>query len=100
MKFDINKFGITWTTAFIMWNLAFILDGEEIVVHVACLIGQTLLFFVFLFLFTVQRKTELAIEKCQKELEVLKEQRRKLEELEKQRIKLKQAVEEYKNGLS
>jgi uncharacterized membrane protein len=100
MKFNINKFGIAWTTAFIVWNLAFILEGDGIVVHVACMILQTMLLFVFMWLLAVRRKTTLAIEKCQKELEVLKEQRRKLEELEVQRIKLKQIVEEYKNGMA
>jgi hypothetical protein len=53
-----------------------------------------------MWLLAVRRKTTLAIEKCQKELEVLKEQRRKLEELEVQRRKLKQILEEYKNGLA
>ena len=99
MKFDINKFGIAWTSAFIAWNLAFILDGDGTAIHVFSLIIQTLLLGMFLFLFTLHRKTDMAIEKCKKELEVLKEKRRKLEELEEQRINLKRTVEEYRNGM-
>ena len=102
MKFDINKLGIAWTSAFIMWNLAFILDGDGdgIVIYVSCMIGQTLLLFVFLWLFTKKRKIMMAIEKCRKEMSELEEQRRQLDGLEEQKRKLKQIIEEYKNGMA
>lgn len=93
MKFNINKFGITWTTAFIMWNLAFILDGDGMVVHVACMIGQILLLCVFLCLTVVHMQQDIKIEGWRKEQEKFDK------EMDEHKNLIRQ-VEEYKDGMA
>ena len=55
MKFDINKFGIAWTSAFISYNLVCMIEYETTVVYLVCMISQIAL--LFLFLATCKSKT-------------------------------------------
>ena len=73
-KFNINKFGIAWTTAFIMWNLAFVLEGDDVCIHVVSMILQTLLLFVFLWCFVAKKRHDIFMEEWRKEMEDYKKE--------------------------
>jgi len=57
--FNINKYGMVWTAAFTTFSLSKILEGDGVVAHAACMIGQTMLFFLFMWLQAKHRQHDL-----------------------------------------
>jgi hypothetical protein len=71
--FNINKYGIVWTSAFVTFSLTKMVNGDGIIVHGACMVSQTMLLFLFMWLQTKHRQHDLWMKKWKREMKEIRD---------------------------